>query len=129
LEPNFLALYDKSKELTSDAFGVITKYEAVTQRVADMGAEGLLENKWTTEDKEIIMVVGAGQKVGVGKYKAILSLRSKDSEEVLHDEHVVEAMEKQFYTRAEEEVDGAWGKIAKKQVKAAKRLFKAFTSE
>jgi len=106
---------------------LISKFEDITKMVTALDTEGLVNNDWGVKDREICGLLEAGRDVGVRKYQRILNPdKATEGGEVAIDK-VAEEVEKRLYGKESEvQVKGAWGKVARKQEKAAKKLIKAF---
>jgi hypothetical protein len=114
----FAAMYPRSKKLTVDARALVAKFDQVAQRIEDLDTAGLTANDWKEEDRATAKVLAAGKKVGMDKYQSILtaSKQHMDNEDTRVAGHL--------YLN-DPPATGIWGKVAKKQEKAARKLVRA----
>jgi hypothetical protein len=82
---------------------------------------GLLDNDWGDEDEEAAKLLGIGCEVGIQKYQCLLMASAAPT----FDEDVT-AMADMIYQKDDEQGFNAWGRIAKKQERSAKKLLKSF---
>lgn len=129
--PGFASMYKKSKEVTTNAFALVAKFEEVAQRIEKIDTTALVENEWGEQDAVMVSLLEDGKKIGIEKCRRIL-MASKDP---LHEEGGAEednvpkesndANQGSFFISGKGKVVGGWGNVAKKQAKAFKKLVKA----
>jgi hypothetical protein len=115
----FAALYETNKKFTTNAHSLVEKFKQVSKRIQNLDVKKMSEYKWKDEDKSIAKLLAAGRKVGMDKYHSILHaskpqrLRTEEARaaKILYDDEDAEP--------------SVWGKIARKQERAAKRLARA----
>lgn len=114
----FAAMYPRSKKLTADARALVAKFDQVAQRIEHIDTAALTANDWKEEDKATAKVLAAGKRVGMDKYQSILtaSKQHMDNEDTRVAGHLY---------LADPPAAGIWGKVAKKQEKAARKLVRA----
>jgi len=118
--PEFAKLYIKSKDITSTAFGLLTKFEEVSRQVDDLDTMALIENEWGEQDAVMAGLLQEGKQIGIEKYKRILSGSREAKKDAPED--VNTNSETLFFNG--EKVKSVWGEVAKKQMKAVKKLVK-----
>ena len=122
--PGFAAMYKKTKEITTTAFGLVAKFEEVAQRIEKLDTAALIKNEWGNQDAFMASFLEDGRQIGVEKYRRIL----KGIEEAaLQDGDV--GHRGLYSAKGEDEAEGVWGKVAKKQGKALKKLAKTLEVE
>ncbi|TGO60355.1 hypothetical protein BCON_0036g00460 [Botryotinia convoluta] len=84
---------------------------------------GLFGNEWSKEDEEIAKILELGKMVGLNKFESIVNASRP---EILETDAL--EVSKKFYPVVEEESSSGWGKEAKKQERAHKKLLRAFES-
>jgi hypothetical protein len=117
-------LYKQSKPLSAAAKDILEKFEIANQLTSENEMSGLLDNDWGEEDEEAAKLLGIGCEVGIQKYQSLLTT----SAEPTFDEEVT-TMAEMIYKKDEGLVSNAWGKIAKKQERSAKKLLKSLPLE
>jgi hypothetical protein len=117
----FATMYDRSNLLTKNAFGLITKFEEVSQYITELDTTALMDSEWGGEDEKLANLLLIGRDVGISRCQSILMT---SSEETLSPEEMIKGED--FYTG---EQTGLWGKIARKEEKAIKKLVRATVLE
>jgi len=92
---------------------------------SDFEISGLLDNNWGDEDGEAAKLLGVGRDVGIHKYQSLLTA---SAEPPTFDEEVA-PMAEMMYKHDEDLASTAWGRIAKKQERYAKKLLKSLPQE
>ncbi|TVY43724.1 hypothetical protein LSUB1_G000636 [Lachnellula subtilissima] len=121
----FVSLYKQSNNLSAAAKDIIKMFESANQLTSNFDISGLLDNDWGDEDGEAARLLGVGRDVGIHKYQSLLTA---SAEPPPFDEEVT-AMADMIYKKDEGLVSTAWGKIAKKQERSAKKLLKSLPQE
>lgn len=111
-------MYSKSKEITANAFALIAKFEEVAKRIEEIDTTGLIENEWGEVDEKCAEMLLRGKKIGIERYRRMLNDSKKETVLEGHDKKTSAG----FYR--EENVEGCWGRMAKKQEKALRKLGK-----
>lgn len=88
---------------------------------SEIELSGLLDNDWGDEDKEAAKLLAIGCEVGIQKYQCLLTAAAAPT----FDEEVT-ALADKIYKKDDGQGFNAWGKIAKKQERLAKKLLKSF---
>lgn len=110
----FASMYSKSKELTAEALGLVARFDQVAQRVAELKPTGLMENEWAEEDSTAADLLAIGKRVGMNRYQSSLMA----SKEPPMDTDATQAAGFLYQGKR----PGIWGKIARKQEKATRKL-------
>jgi hypothetical protein len=118
---SFAALYERSKTLKTTAQALIENYEHASERVASLDMKGLMDNNWEEEDRALVKLLAAGKRVAVHKYHTILNA-TKPQEQRLSAE---EARAEKLLYDDEAAAPSEWGRVARKQEKAVRRLARA----
>lgn len=113
------ALFQRNKEILDSARSLVQKFEDVAQRIKSQDTTSLTANNWKEEDEALASLLEAGRKVGVDKCQ---SLMTASTERRLSAEEARAA--KILYNRGQPGASG-WGKVARKQEKAVRKLAKA----
>ncbi|TVY94213.1 hypothetical protein LAWI1_G000177, partial [Lachnellula willkommii] len=121
----FISLYKQSKNLSAAAKEIIERFEIANQLTSNFDVSVLLDNNWGGEDEEAAKLLGVGRDVGIHKYQSLLTA---SAEPPAFDEEVT-AMAEVIYKKDEGLVSTAWGRIAKKQERSAKKLLKSLPQE
>ena len=116
----FAFMYERSKQLTKVATGLAARFEKVSQQVAGQDTTGLLENKWGTEDAEFTHLVLIGKELGISRCQGILNA-GKEVHEISADKGA-----ESLYSKEQRPLQ--WGKVARNEEKAARKLVKAIAS-
>lgn len=103
----FAALYARGRRVTADARALIKMFEDVKARVERVDGGKMLGNAWTAEDESARELLERGRRVGIERYAAGLGGERGEGKRVFGEGEV-----------------GVWGKVARKQEKAARRLVK-----
>ena len=114
---SFATLYERSKQLTAHAFNLIDAFETANDKTTKIEIAGTMSNYWEEENVNTEKVIAVGRMAGLQKYEA---LTMGEEEPEIDADLVVfsEAIYKQ-----EVEIGGiGWGRMAKKQIKAVKKL-------
>ena len=119
---SFATLYERSKALTASAQALIESYEHACERVAGLDMKGLMENNWDEEDRALAKLLAAGKRVAAHKYQSILSATKPQEQQRLSAD---EARAEKLLYDDEAAAPSEWGKVARKQEKAARRLARA----
>ena len=122
--PGFAAMYKKTKEITTAAFALVAKFEEVAQRIEKLDTAALIENEWGEQDDIMARWLKEGKHIGVEKYRCILTGSKEEAPKGGDASHGYS-----FFDKEEEKAKGTWGKVAKKQVKALKKLAKTLEIE
>lgn len=118
----FAVMHQKSLELITNAEQLVAIFENVEKDIIECDMVGVLDNEWRDEDATIENLLAEGYEVGVRKHWEIMSGRRSEGEP--EADHRVGPV---FYSE-ERVVDGAigaWGRVARKQGKAIRRLVKS----
>lgn len=115
-------LHDKSEILVSEALGLVAKFEEVNRFIDNLDTSSLMDNEWGAEDQRTAGLLLMGKALGITRCQNILMVSDKETS---NTEDCTEG--EKFYTG--ENAESIWGKVARKQEKAVKRLFKATTLE
>jgi hypothetical protein len=110
-------MYSKSKELTAEALGLVARFDQVAQRVAELKPTGLMENEWAAEDGTAADLLAIGKRVGMNRYQSSLMA----SKEPPMDPDATQAAGF-LYQGKGAQLPSIWGKIARKQEKATRKL-------
>ncbi|KAI9049890.1 hypothetical protein LZ554_006038 [Drepanopeziza brunnea f. sp. 'monogermtubi'] len=125
-ESSFATLYGRCKEILRTAKLNIQKFESLGAKTASIDTSGLMDNDWLADDEQTAEILETGRKYGLEKYEAML-MGSEDP--------VVEEGEAAVYVGmiykdlVEADTSRSWGRIAKKQEKSARKLYKAIAAE
>lgn len=117
----FATMYDRSNLIKDNAFGLITKFEEVNQYISKLDTTELMDNEWGGEDEKMANLLLIGRDLGISRYRKVLMISHEDT---LSAEELAEG--EGFYTG---EQDSLWGKVARKEEKAVKKLIKATALE
>lgn len=121
---SFASLYRKNRKLSKDAQALVSKFGQVTQRILELDTSGLVENGWDEEDEATSNLIAMGKKIGIGKCQSILMA----SREPPMEPEITEIAET-VYQIPHDHVLGNWGKMARKQEKAARRMVKTLVMD
>ena len=122
--PGFAAMYRKTNEITTTAFALVAKFEEVAQRIEKLDTAALIENEWGEQDDIMASLLKEGKQIGVEKYRCILTGSNEEAPKSGYASHG-----NLFFDKGEDKPKGVWGKVAKKQVKALKKLAKTLEVE
>jgi hypothetical protein len=115
-------LYERSKQITANAFNLIDNFEKANEKTVKIELMDLVVNDWEQENNTAEEVIEAGRIAGLQKYEAL----AEGAGEPEIDENIAvyaEAIYKQ-------EIPGVgWGRMARKQDKAFKKVDKNFAKE
>ena len=106
------------------ARNVIEKFEKANEKTVKIDVTGFMINDWQEENSTAEKVIAAGRIAGLQKYEAL----AEGAGELEIEEDVVLFAEAIY--KPDQEVPGpGWGRMARKQEKAFKKLDKAFGKE
>ena len=120
----FASLYKRSRSLTARGLEVVEKFEMASAKTSSIETSGLMDNEWGCEDETAAKVLAIGKAVGLDKYQSILT--AGKPMEMDGDANQISEL---LYGGTEEGLSPGWGKVAKKQEKAARKLVKTFSLE
>ncbi|PMD65912.1 uncharacterized protein K444DRAFT_624453 [Hyaloscypha bicolor E] len=117
-EVSFAVLYERSKQITANAFALIEQFEKANEKTVKIELADLMTNDWGEEIRTAEEVIEAGHIAGLQKYDALV--QGGDPEIDGNMAVYAEAIYKQ-------EIPGVgWGRMARKQEKAFKKIDKNF---
>lgn len=118
-ESGFGALYKRSQELAQGAHDLVSKFEEVTKKIADLDTASLVrENEWGEMDGKMENLLGVGMKIGVERVQGILKVERQERDVDVAEEEKRQAESVLFKVGdGEEEMASVWGRVARKQVK------------
>jgi predicted nucleotidyltransferase len=115
----FSTLYSRSCKLISNSRGIISQFEDANEKTTKTQVAGAFHSRWKDENKSVIQMVAIGHKYGLERMEAMLEGKELP---------VVEEEDKLFvdaiYDKGLDDGMVPWGKLAKRQLKAGKRLYK-----
>ncbi|PMD23751.1 hypothetical protein NA56DRAFT_657007 [Hyaloscypha hepaticicola] len=121
---SFAIRYERSKEIITVARNVIEKFEKANEKTVKINVAGFMANDWQEENSTAEKVIAAGRITGLQKYEA---LAEGAGEPEIEEDMVLFA---EAIYKPEQEIHGpGWGRMARKQEKAFKKLDKAFGKE
>ncbi|KAJ5038119.1 uncharacterized protein L3040_006988 [Drepanopeziza brunnea f. sp. 'multigermtubi'] len=123
-ESSFATLYGRGKEILRTTQLNIQKFETLGAKTARIDTSGLMDNDWLADDEQTAGILETGRKYGLEKYAAML--RGSEDPVVEEEAAVYVGM---IYRDLEADASRSWGRIAKKQEKSARRLYKAIAAE
>ncbi|PMD45057.1 hypothetical protein L207DRAFT_507973 [Hyaloscypha variabilis F] len=121
-ETSFAARYDRSKQITANAFNLIGGFEKANENTVKIELSGFMISDWDQEHDTAERVLTAGRDAGLQKYDAL----AEGAEEPEIEEDVI------LYVKAvyKHEIPGVgWGRMARKQEKAYKKVDKINSME
>lgn len=95
----------------------MSKFEEVAKRIKEIDTTALIENEWGDQDEAIKVILHNGKNIGVNRYRRMLNASKEDV--------VLEGEDKKtsgVFFADERRAEGGWGKMAKKQEKALRKL-------
>lgn len=118
---DFILMYNRGQNLVKKAMETISQFTKLAEK--DVGKElaGLSRNEWTKEDEEMAKVFELGKTVGLNKFECVMNASKPDAMETNEFE-----VSKKVFPIVEEGDAVGWGKEAKKQERAYRKLFKTF---
>jgi hypothetical protein len=123
-ETSFSARYQRGKQITAYAYNLIERFEKDNDETVKIEVTGLTTNSWVKEYKDVENVITAGRDVGLQKYEALAD--GVGEPEI--DEDMVEFV-KSIYKPEHQPPGIGWGRMARKQDKALKKVDKNFVRE
>jgi hypothetical protein len=106
------------------ARNVIEKFEKGNEKTVKINVAGLMTDDWQEENSTAERVLAAGRIAGLQKYEAL----AEGAGEAEIEEDMVHFAEAIY--KPEQEIPGpGWGRMARKQEKAFKKLDKAYGKE
>lgn len=117
-------MYKGSTLLTEVASELVARFEVVGQHVAKLDTMALMDNEWVEENKKVEHLVLVGKNLGIIRCQSILNA-FKETTTVPEDMKIGEAL----YNHSENQRSSLWGKVAKREEKAARKLVRAIASE
>ncbi|KAH8590277.1 hypothetical protein B0O99DRAFT_722107 [Bisporella sp. PMI_857] len=124
----FESMHPKSEKLVKTALGLIARFEEIETHVTNIDVEQLRHNSWAVEDDQIMEMLQTGRDFGMQKCRIILTTKAKEGDVAAEEANTERATIKNtFYsnTVSLEGTSGNWGKTARQQQKAAKKLVMA----
>ncbi len=123
-EISFSRLYERSKHITVKATDLVEAFEKANEKTTKIEMAGLINNAWEEENDTAEKVVAIGRIAGLQKYEALAAGVGEpeiDGDMVLYAQAV--------YKPEEKMVGVGWGRTARTQEKAMKKLEKSFATE
>jgi len=106
------------------AHNVIEKFERVNEKTIKINVAGFMTDDWEEENSTAEKVIAAGRIAGLQKYEAL----AEGAGEAEIEEDMVLFAEAIY--KPEQEIQGpGWGRMARKQEKAFRKLDKALGKE
>lgn len=123
-EVSFATLYERSKQITAKAIDLVEAFEKANEKTTKIKTADLASNSWEEENDTVEKVIAIGRIAGLQKYEA---LAAGAGEPEIDEDMVVYA---EAIYKPEEEFSGVgWGRMARKQEKAVKKLQKSCATE
>lgn len=119
-DTSFVTLFGRSKSLIDNALSLIDVFTTANAKTENCEVADLLNNEWEGEVEAAASVLAVGCNVGLEKYQALLQGAGHPIVEE-EDEQFVSAI---YGAEKEGTFEYGWGKIAKKEEKAAKKFVK-----
>jgi hypothetical protein len=118
----FAVMYERSKQLTKVASELVARFERVGQQVLGHDTTAPMDNEWEEEDKHFAHLVLVGKDLGITRCQSILNA-PKEAVTIPED------IKQGDVLYSEDQPSFQWGKVARKEEKAARKLVKAVTSD
>lgn len=118
-ETSFASLYQHSKKLTSQAYQLIDDFEKADEKTTSIDISDLINNDWRDQNEEVSKLLKIGMCVGLAKIEALLTGAKKPLIEEGEDTNA------QNWYREDDGAALGWGRMAKKQGKAVKKVIQA----
>jgi hypothetical protein len=118
----FAVLYERSKQITANAFKLIENFEQTNETTIKTKLADWITSGWEQEYHTVEKVIEAGHIAGLQMYEA---LADGEGEPEIHENMAV-------YTEAiyKQHIQGVgWGRMARKQEKAFKKIDKNLSEE
>ncbi len=113
----FATLYERSLNIIQTGRNIVKRFEEVDEQVARTDAVDTSGEGWEKELDAMMSLVAIGAKVGEQKVQALLH-----GEEIpTVDDDETEFVKALYHE--EKEAEWGWGKVARKQVRATKKLY------
>lgn len=119
-DTSFVTLFGRSKSLINNALALINTFTTANAKTENCEVADLLTNEWEGEVGAAASVLAVGCNVGLEKYQALLQGAGHPIVEE-EDEEFVSAI---YGTEEKGAFEYGWGKIAKKEEKAARKFVK-----
>jgi len=116
-ETAFAVRYERSKQITANAMKIIEGFEKANEKTVKIELSGLMTSDWDQEHNTAKKVITAGRIAGLQKFEALVT----GAEEPEIEEDMI------VYANAvyKHDIPGiGWGRLARKQEKAFKKVDK-----
>ncbi|KAI1003347.1 hypothetical protein K3495_g4865 [Podosphaera aphanis] len=122
----FASLYSRTQELIVRAQSAITYFEIADREIKNKDPQSLLANiRWEEQILEVNELLKLGHQIGIKKYNSMVKGRTEE-QDINNLDHV--EIER-IYSPEEANEGVSWGILARKQMKALKKAFKAANYE
>ncbi|KAB8290292.1 hypothetical protein EYC80_011156 [Monilinia laxa] len=118
---DFALMYNRGQNLVEKAMETISRFMKLAEKDVSKELAGLSRNEWTKEDEEIAKVFELGKTVGLNKFECVMNASKPDA--MYTNEFEVS---ERLFPAVEVGDEIGWGKEAKKQERAYRKLFKTF---
>ncbi|TGO89590.1 hypothetical protein BPOR_0102g00130 [Botrytis porri] len=120
---DFSLNHKRGRIMITRALELSSQFDNLAKKDIAKELAGLFGNKWSKEDEEIAKMLELGKMVGLNKFECIVNASKP---EILETDAL--EVSKKFFPDIAEESNSGWGKEAKKQERAHKKLLKFFES-
>ncbi|TAQ89133.1 tRNA pseudouridine synthase [Chlorociboria aeruginascens] len=120
--PHFSSAYKRSQNLTACALRLIEKFDRVIEQIST-DASNSTEYPWAEEDNKMAKLLTAGKAAGLSNIESLLT---GSREPVLDAEATRDSST--FYQNRDEYAAVGWGRIARKQEKALKKVIRGISA-
>ncbi|RAL58813.1 hypothetical protein DID88_009123 [Monilinia fructigena] len=118
---NFAFMYNRGQDLVGRAMETISQFMKLVEKDVSKELAGLSRNEWAKEDEETAKVLELGKTVGLNKFECVMNASKPNA--MYTDEFEIS---EKFFPAVEEGDAIGWGKEARKQERAYRKLFKTF---